>query len=295
MTQFLEAISAGWIGTVLGVLGIILGYLLYRRSRVGGFLGYQTRGDHLIGFSESSLPEDVTVFYRGQQVPRITSSEVALWNAGLASLRGSDIATRDPLALRLAPHDRIPSYSVVRVTREVCGVEVTQNSPNELRFAFEFLDVDDGLRVAILHTGSERHLTVSGTLTSSHDGVRDLGIILDSSRLRRRRPDVPLPMVEVAAWVYGGRPPRVVTLAIASGLLMLGYAFWSNPGLRSWPPSLKTVKTVFALMGLLYVGMGALVWTTVRHRFPRSLDTEPASHEAVADSEAQAQESRAIL
>lgn len=271
MTQFLEAISAGWIGTVLGVLGIVLGYLLYRRSRVGGFLGYQTRGDHLIGFSESSLPGDVTVFYRGQEVPRITSSEIALWNAGLASLRGSDIATRDPLALSLPPHDRILSYSVVRVTGAVCGVEVTQHNPNELRIAFEFLDVGDGLRVSVLHTGPDRHLTVTGTLTSSHDGVRDLGIIRDPSRLRRRREGVPPSTDEILAWVYGGRPPRVVPVTIASGLLMLGYAFWSDPGLR----------------------VGALLWTTLRS-FPRSLDTEPAPHEAAADGGAQPPESRAL-
>lgn len=64
--EFLEAISPGWVGSLIGLIGLIgliITFFLYRASRIGPRPVYQYQALRLIGRAEHTLPEEVTVLY----------------------------------------------------------------------------------------------------------------------------------------------------------------------------------------------------------------------------------------
>lgn len=53
-------------GSIIGIVGLLVGYILYRASRIGPRPVYQSRALRLIGKEERALPEDVEILFRGR-------------------------------------------------------------------------------------------------------------------------------------------------------------------------------------------------------------------------------------
>src|SRR4051812_46900005 len=124
--ELLERISSEtWIATAIGsLIGAVVSYWFYVRSRRGGRLAFAYGGSTLIGFENAELPREVRVEYAGQVVPRLAKTEIILWNAGEALLRGEDIAPMDPVRVELADDATILDVMITRVTRDANHVEV---------------------------------------------------------------------------------------------------------------------------------------------------------------------------
>lgn len=280
MSKILDTLGASWIGTLVGIAGILIGLILYRRSRLGGYIAFQTRGSRLIGSSGSQLEGDVTVQFRGETVPRITLSEIAFWNAGYATLRGADIAERDPIRATLGPSSKILRLDIVAVTRDVCGISVTDQG-HELQFSFDFLDPGDGARLEVLHTDTCRHLDLEGTIRGAPKSVRDWGVIRPTvAQIRVAPSGRQLPL----GWLMDGRIPRIAYFMGLSGILMMAAAFLT-PHLRAPWITAERRDWFWLAIGGIYTSLGALMFS-MRHKFPRALDTDSKSAPSAKDGSA---------
>jgi len=86
--------SQGWVGSLIGIIGLIIGVFLYKASRIGARPVYQLRAFGLIGKEKQVLPEQVEILFGGRSIPRLTMTHLILWNSGKATLYGKDIVIK---------------------------------------------------------------------------------------------------------------------------------------------------------------------------------------------------------
>ncbi len=73
--NFLELLNQNWIGSLIGLIGILAGIIfaliIYRNSRIGARLAYQRLALRLIGVKEQALPEEAGDGDRRPQAIRV--------------------------------------------------------------------------------------------------------------------------------------------------------------------------------------------------------------------------------
>src|SRR5690348_2601740 len=103
MDQVMQYLGLGWVGSLLGIAGIVLSVWFYIKSIRRAVPTAAIESIRLVGDARSALPEAVTVLYHDRPVPRVTRSTVRFWNAGNLTLDGSSVATLDPIRLEVEP------------------------------------------------------------------------------------------------------------------------------------------------------------------------------------------------
>lgn len=244
-----------WVGTAISAVGVILAVTFYFKSRKRPRPLYRVLTYPVVG--PRGL-KDVEIRYRGETVPRVSSAAVLFWNAGTATLDGSDVAEADPLRIEIPEDGRILNAQVVARTREANqgDIAVGGESTTSIPIIFDFLDPGDGLTALVLHTGTPRAVKVLGTVKGVPKGPQSLGESIALGRgVPKRETD----------WTQTG----VLTAAGGVGTLI---AFSGDAGEASW-----------IMRGLsLFVGASALIGAAFsfrsnwrkRFRTPRDLDPE---------------------
>src|SRR5262249_53342440 len=127
--------------------------------------------------------------YKNVPVRSLTSSTLVFWNDGNKTLHFRDVAESDPIRIEFGEQTKILRVDVARVSRDV--VQLSPDSApgreNWVLLRFSFLDVGDGALIRILHTGENVAPKLSGTIRGMPEGCTDLGTVLPSELVRRRR------------------------------------------------------------------------------------------------------------
>lgn len=257
----LELLAPGWVGSIIGLGGIAAAIITYVLTRQRARFAYRYAGERLLGLSAEGLPTDITVQYRGQEIPRLTRTLVVFWNAGEKTLPSEDIVSSDPLRLRLRDDGRILAATVLKQARDVCQVQAQYDpsNPSEVAISFAFLDSGDGAVVEILHTGEKRHADFLGTIRGIPNGLHDLGRIAAQRYMRDSFPMLVSP--RKLGWVASA-----VGLAIAGAALLVPWQYLEQISAVAFPGGLVIAGagTLYALLGL------ALIFLT-RRRYPKAL------------------------
>jgi len=245
--------SPSWIGVFIGGIGVVAGYIFYRASRIGPRPLYQFRALRLIGKQEQALPEEVEILFRGRSVPRLTKTQVILWNSGNVMLDGKNIVVDDPLRLELNKGAQVLKLHVLKVTRtsNKFKARINPNSPNELICSFDYLDPGDEAAIELLHTDQKRYPKVQGTIRGVPKGVLNRGRIRPSTS------------------------PIFGFINIFIGVVIVAYAFSISRTSKSLTPEMLSILTILTrtmlLFGLTYISGGLFRFWRTRSRFPKSL------------------------
>ena len=171
----LDLLSQGWFGSLMGLLGLIVGIvglILYRNSRIGARPICTMSGLHLIGKAEQKLPSEVEIYYNGKKVHRLSQTHVILWNDGKATIQGDQIVSSDPLRLIFDEGTEILQASIAAVTRKVNNAKVLFYGPlNYADICFDYLDPGDGIRLELLHTSEKPYPKLLGSIKGIPKGV----------------------------------------------------------------------------------------------------------------------------
>jgi hypothetical protein len=149
----------------LGVLSIAAAIFFYLRSKRVRRLVYATSG---VTLRAPSRPEfqKLALVYEGQRVPRLTVTDVLVWNSGTETVPGRDVSSVDPLRIEVPEGSQIFECIVTKSTREAVGaaVAVDPSMPAAPRLVFEFLDPNGGFALQVVHTAEKPEmLVVRGT------------------------------------------------------------------------------------------------------------------------------------
>ncbi len=160
-----------WIGTIVGLAGIIIGIYLALSLRPRPRLAAQINTLDLVG-PNAVLPEGIEFLFRGHKVPKVTLSRIAFWNIGNTTIKGDQIVSSDPLRIVLGENASVLETTVLVRTRTVNDFACLNRptAEGEVECRFDFLDPNDGVLIQIIHTGTNK-LEVTGTLRGVPKGV----------------------------------------------------------------------------------------------------------------------------
>ncbi len=166
MNEILGFFSQGWVGSLIGLVGIALAVVMYVRSKKIARTAYQCASLQLIGKDESNLPDEVVVTYKGISVSRLAKTMMVLWNNGTEVVDRKDIVDSDPVLIIFTEEVRILSYSVIKRTRDVNGLSLSRfdGVGNILKVDFDYLDPGDGFLIEVLHDGGKRLPVITGAI-----------------------------------------------------------------------------------------------------------------------------------
>ena len=271
MDFVLTLMSQGWVGTVVGIAGIVLAIVFYLRSKRKAKLAYQHDHVMLVGGRGAAFSDEVEIRFAGTVVPRITASKIVIWNCGDRTINGADVVAGDRLRLEVLDSGQILKHTILCQTRSVNGWKIDQPAPNLLNLIFDFLDPGDGINIEVVHSQAGNKLGVKGTIKGMPEGLRNYGRILWSNYRRLR--SLPFPL---------SRPRFVFFIAMALGIIMMLYGLFGLQ-LALWFPSMfgsgdvinhQKIRLVFVIGGLIYAAFpGFLLWSR-RRRYPALLDPE---------------------
>jgi hypothetical protein len=183
MENILEIIGQGWIGSLIGIIGIGVGigvaFYFYRQSRVGPRLVFQTKAFKIIGKDERAIPDDVKIYFGDIPVERLVKNLVIIWNSGYTTFDGKNIIDSNPLRAEYNKDASVMRLAILKSTRSenVPMAYISKTNPNEVIFSFDYLEPNDGAVFEIYHTGEEIFPKMKGTVKGMPQGIRDWGII----------------------------------------------------------------------------------------------------------------------
>lgn len=261
----LSLMEKSWLGTLLGIVGLVVALVSYLWTRKRTSLGYVHLGEHLLGSASDALPPAIVVQYDGISIPRLTKSVLIFWNSGENTVLGSDIVAKDPLRFHVGSDGQILSISVLKATRSVNDFTVIPpgKEMNEAEFNFNFLDANDGVVVEILHTSTDRQPRIKGTLRGLPQSFRNFGRFTRPKPQKKKRSG---PLSTVMAVVFSP-----VVLAFAGFMLAV---YGPRPTFL-----LELTKDSSFFQGLMggvgsFLGMWVISSWSTRRRYPKSLHLE---------------------
>ncbi|MBU4628269.1 hypothetical protein HRJ41_12270 [Pseudomonas sp. BF61] len=272
--NILSFLSPGWVGSLIGLLGLLSVPVVYLMARKRTSLAFAYAGDHLLGSSSNALPRGISVQYNGNNIPRLTRSVIALWNNGENTLSGSDIVGADPLRFEVGSDGAILSVTLLQLTRPVNGVHLATppaHAPNEAYFGFNFLDKGDGVVIEILHTSENRQPTIKGTLKGMPKGPKSFGRIIRSGPISKNN--------NIKRNVMSRGFSRVTSYAIVWLPIVAGMSAIATSGIFTDPPIIpasppKSDPIFYIGLGATYILMGLFMANKHRRRYPKQLHVE---------------------
>ncbi len=138
-----------FLAIVTFLAGVAVTWVFYRR-------GYRERRPSYIVTGNRVVAEDprrgIEVTFRGEKVPVVSRTLVAVWNDGRETIRRTDVPEGAPLTISIDGANRILEARVAATTRPEIGFR-THLDPPDVVLCFDHLDHKDGATIEILHTG----------------------------------------------------------------------------------------------------------------------------------------------
>jgi hypothetical protein len=280
--------NQGWVGALIGIVGVVSGYLFFRFSTIGPRLVYQWSSLKVIGKNEKT-PNEIEIFYKGMKVPRIIKTTIIIWNSGKSTVDGTNIVRNDPLRFEFSEEEEVIRASIVRKTREVNGFEIINHKEqkNVLHFNFEFLDPKDGAIIEILHTDIKRYPELKGSIKGIPNGPLYWG-----AKSRTRQSQSKKTKLDFISFVKIIRSKLFMTFLLLFGIgsilfSMLPYLS-HDLALRIVKSSTKNINSTFlqwSFVGILYISLPIPFFWSRRKRYPKLLDPERIEDDFMNDEE----------
>ena len=164
-----------WLPTGIALAGgAILAAYFYRKSKKVKQPAYVVTTRNLIGKASTKL-SDIQVTFKTKPVEVVSVSKVAIWNDGTDTIRGTDIASADPL--RIVIGDGALLDLAIVLSSAPSQFKVGARADGTLEVGFDYLDKEQGGVVQLVHTGlsSDKILLVGSVKGGSPIIRREVG------------------------------------------------------------------------------------------------------------------------
>jgi hypothetical protein len=262
--QVLDWLGKGWVGSVLGLLGLGFAYYFFKRDHRVKRLSYGSLSISLIQPTDG-IASDIEVLFRGRKIEQVSMTLFIIWNHGNETIRGSEIAYADPLCLCM-PDDRgeeILEAQVKRITRPAINMALTKCDGDDARrlITFDFLDPGDGASIEVLHNSLLGRPTLKGTIVGMPAGATDIGAEVFSPTYYDTG--------YVISWKW--QEIALIALIVAITIFAVMHSDVSTPGLRFRDrPIFTLLLMTTATFSIIY--LAGMVFTKLKGRgVPKAL------------------------
>lgn len=160
--QIVNFFNYGVVGIVIGAfIGLTTGYYFSTRK----LISYQTVTIPLYFSDMSRAP--LHGFYKGIPVSKLRRTYFYVWNSGNTAILSNDVPTLSPV--RLVWQDNFDSAVAVPYVHLLKRTNASNNiklKPYIYEITFEYLGVNDGLVLEVIHTKAVK-FQLSGTIIGS--------------------------------------------------------------------------------------------------------------------------------
>lgn len=184
--EMLSWLNYGWVGSMIGILGLISGYVLYKKSVKKTNPCYQYRTNTIIGKKSDDVSKDIEIKFKGKEVDNIKRTVIAIWNDGNDYLDSKRILEEKPLTISFEDGE-ILSHQVKSQTSTALTTHTEQGKSNEIFIYFNYLDAKEGFCIEIMHTSEKFEPMVSCTIKGIKAGFSNKGKIMQIAPLRTSR------------------------------------------------------------------------------------------------------------
>lgn len=265
-------LNQGWVGSIIGLVGLIVAFILYRASKTISRPCFQTQAIRLIGREDQALPNDVEIYYKGKKVERLTKVNIVFWNSGKATIDGKNIIVDDPLRFEISEGEQILSANVLKLTRDCTKFKAYVNPKelNQLICTFEYLDPDDGAVIEILHTDAKKYPQEKGIIKGIPKGLLDMGPIIalnNRNYIAKGLNVFPLKLIYRKSFLY-------LVISVSGIILLTGifYKMLNIPFLMEILGNDSSVPMIIG--GCLYIIPTCFLLWMLRKKFPKKLNID---------------------
>lgn len=264
--QLISYLSIPWVGLVVGSVIGIIGIFSPKIFKNKAIPAFQKASLRLIGTDEDNLPKNVEILFDGKKIDRLTRTNLIIWNNGNDVLRGSDVAFKDPLLITFSDGE-ILSYEINKITTEANNFELvnTENSAS-IGFKFDYLNPKDGVNIGIVHTSTERHPKVSGSIKGIQKGFLDYGRVLFETNTFSNKP-----------FFRKFKPIYFLITIVLIGIIMMYLGTFSSVErqvLLSFPfEDSESGSIMMIVSGAIYALFGLVMIKNTFKKYPKELDS----------------------
>lgn len=272
LKEFLDFVGQGWVGSTLGIFGIVLAVWFYFKSIKSPKATVHIESTRMVGWGGGAdLPPGISVSYKDVNVPRISRVLIRLWNAGSATLESNLVPDAEPLRLELSSKDsRILSGVVLKQTMPAnqFRVELDQNNPSVLLIKFSYIDPGEGVLLGLLHTDELSAPVFKGVVKGQRISILDSNRLKQSGFARFLKKRLSSRMFGIS-FLLVGSAFVLAALVVPDETLraILHFEKIEDPSKRT-----AMDRVLFGVMGTSYIFLAAVGLWNQRRRFPKELE-----------------------
>nr|WP_195461812.1 hypothetical protein [Alistipes sp. D31t1_170403_E11] len=164
-SEFIENISSNpWlsiISLVLTAMGIFLSIWFYRKGDKKKKPTYCSRTINLVKDSISKV-KHVEILFKGAKIENLSTTEIAVWNAGKETISFSDVAQNDRFRIELEGDGKILEFEIIYLNNTANDFKLKKVNEKRIEIIFDYFDYNEGFIVRVYHTATTDLLKVTG-------------------------------------------------------------------------------------------------------------------------------------
>lgn len=178
--DFFSWLNFGWVGSLIGILGLIFGFIFFIKSYKTTVPCYQYSTNIIVGKKESEASKNIEILFLGKNVDNVKRTVVAIWNDGKHYLDNSVILREKPLTISFEDGE-ILSHQIKSKTNESIVSTTNMSENGGVIVEFNYLDYKDGVCVELIHTSNSNEPILSCTIKGVKGGFINKGKITSTT------------------------------------------------------------------------------------------------------------------
>lgn len=144
---------------ILAVVSFIYAIVCQHKNKEKKEFSYCLKFNNLIQKKKSDF-DKLLITYNGQMVEDLCVSRFTVWNSGNRTLNSTDIVDSKELTISVADNCKILDTDLIYCSEETNKFSLKVVDESTVKLFFEYVDVNDGLVVQIIHTGSDDDIRI---------------------------------------------------------------------------------------------------------------------------------------
>lgn len=142
------------LGLLSGILGITLGYILYRKTLRDSRPLYLISEENIIISADAEII-DLEIFYQGKRVPNMLRRNVLIWNNGKGVLLGTSVVKLNPIRIEAIKGGTLLAAMVTISNSNSSQFTSSMTNEGAAVIDFDYMNSKQGCIVQILYSSSK--------------------------------------------------------------------------------------------------------------------------------------------
>jgi len=256
------------------MLGIIFTIYFYFKSKKNRVPTYVIRTINLVKEKLQKI-DTVEILYSGEKVNNLSISKIALWNDGKETIDKGDIASNNPIKIKIKEEFEILEAEILFQKNSANDFKIAKSGDNKcINISFDYFDFEEGIVLQVFHTGNNSEdIFIDGKIKSVKQIIRrefygSLLPIKSMTLINHLRNDKGFisskSMKKIMGWT-------LILIGIIFTCIFLALSYNHSSILE--PPKPKEFSIYSAMIsslpGLLYVYIG---YRMLKRRIPKGFD-----------------------